>query len=100
MTTKEAIDSLEERIRTIAEMHSRARIEIDKLQKINTERLAKIRALQEDMRRDKEEIARMRLSMALGGGRSDKTAARAQVNRLLREVDKCIAVVASDVHEK
>jgi hypothetical protein len=41
-------------------------------------------------------MTRQRHSEAMAGN-GDKRAARAQVNRLLREVDKCIALVSAKI---
>ena len=65
--------------------------------RINEKQAAKIRALQEQAKRDKEELARLEMAAALNGSDRDKSAARAQVNRLLREVDKCIALVSDRI---
>ena len=48
------------------------------------------------LRQNQEEMTRLRLSEAMAGN-GDKRAARAQVNRLLREVDKCIALVSAKI---
>ena len=37
----------------------------------------------------------MRLADSLAGGSGDREKARARVNRLMREVDKCIALTAA-----
>ncbi|MEG1621882.1 MAG: hypothetical protein RR330_00765 [Alistipes sp.] len=51
------------------------------------------RTLQEQIRAMDHELSRLQLSAGLAGGGSDKTKARARVNRLMREVDKCIALL-------
>lgn len=39
------------------------------------------------------ELSKMQLAAGLAGGNADKEKARARVNRLMREVDKCIALL-------
>ena len=39
------------------------------------------------------ELARMQLTEGLAGGGRNREKARARVNRLMREVDKCIALL-------
>lgn len=51
------------------------------------------RALQERIKGLESEISRMQLAAGLAGDRQNKDKARARVNRLMREVDKCIALL-------
>ena len=97
MTNKEIIDALEADVRRLMKQHSDAMERLAKLQKANDEQAMKIRSLQAQAKQDKEEISRLRLGEAMVGGGRDTSAARAQVNRLLREVDKCIALVSNEI---
>lgn len=97
MTNKEIIDALEADVRRLMKQHSDATERLAKLQKANDEQAVKIRSLQAQAKQDKEEISRLRLGEAMVGGGRDKSAARAQVNRLLREVDKCIALISNEI---
>ncbi len=78
------------------QQHAAAQQQVERLQREKTEQAAKIRTLGEQVKQQKEEIARLQLGAAMGVGKADKSAARAQVNRLLREVDKCIALISSE----
>jgi hypothetical protein len=51
------------------------------------------RSLKEELARAEKRIARLELQEGLSSGEGDKKAARARVNRLIREVDKCIALL-------
>ena len=42
----------------------------------------------------KAEIQRLRLAEGLSGNSADNSKSRARINQLLREVDKCIALLA------
>ena len=97
MTNKEIIDALETDVHRLMKQHSDAMERLAKLQKVNDEQAMKIRSLQTQTKQDKEEIARLRLGEAMVGNGRDKSAARAQVNRLLREVDKCIALISDEI---
>ena len=44
-------------------------------------------------------IARLQLRDGLSGGVADKEQARARINRLLREVDRCIALLGKNAGE-
>ena len=53
----------------------------------------KLEADCEQLRELKAEVQRLRLAESLSGNVTDKTKSRARVNLLLREVDKCIALL-------
>ena len=57
------------------------------------------RALEERNRELDAEVARMQLTEGLAGGSTNRDKARARVNRLMREVDKCIALLESQPSE-
>lgn len=52
-----------------------------------------LRKQQEEIVALKAEVQRLRLAESLGGNTADKAKSRARVNQLLREVDKCIALL-------
>ena len=43
-----------------------------------------------------QQLSRMQLSDGLSGGGADKERARARINRLLREVDRCITLLTEN----
>lgn len=55
------------------------------------------RHLEERLRTMDHELERMQLSEGLAGNSANKEKARARVNRLMREVDKCIALLNKPV---
>ena len=97
MAEKEIIATLEANVRTLMDLHTKAVAQMADLQRKNEEQALKIRSLQQQLRHEQEEAARLRLSDAMSGGGGDKRAARVQVNRLLREIDKCIALVSAKI---
>lgn len=97
MTNKEIIDALTADVRKLMKQHAATVEQLRAAEQANGEMALKIRSLQELAKANKEEIARLRLGNALATGSGDKSAARAQVNRLLREVDKCIALISNEI---
>ena len=97
MTNKEIIDALTADVRRLMKQHADAVEQLRSALKTNAEQALRIRSLQEEAKANKEEIARLRLGAALEKSGGDKSAARAQVNRLLREVDKCIALISNEI---
>jgi replication fork clamp-binding protein CrfC len=94
MAQKDITATLEANVRALMSQYAKAVAEMERLQRKNEEQAMKIRELQQQVRADKEEITRLQLAEAMGGA-GDKKVARSQVNRLLREVDKCIAIVST-----
>ena len=94
MAQKDITATLEANVRALMSQYAKAVAEMERLQRKNEEQAMKIRELQQQVRADKEEITRLQLAEAMGGA-GDKKVALAQVTRLLREVDKCIAIVST-----
>lgn len=93
MVDKSVITNLETRVgqliddhRRLSELCSELTAQCDAL------RLEK-RTLEERVKTLDKELARMQLTEGLAGGSRNKEKARARVNRLMREVDKCIALL-------
>lgn len=93
MADKSVIGNIEARVRQLIGEHRRLRevcaeltAERDALRKEN-------RALEERNRALDAEVARMQLAEGLAGESGNRDKARARVNRLMREVDKCIALL-------
>ncbi|MCH5335679.1 MAG: hypothetical protein J1D86_07765 [Alistipes sp.] len=54
------------------------------------------RALKMRVRELETQLSKLRLSDGLSGGAADREGARARINRLLREVDRCIALLGGE----
>lgn len=94
MADKEIITALEANVRRLMKQHAEVVEQLSQMQQKNQQQAVKIRTLQQEVRSQKDELTQLRLSEAMGGS-GDKRVARAQVNRLLREIDKCIALVSA-----
>ena len=55
-----------------------------------------LREHQEQIIELKEELKRLRLAEGLAGVGSDKAKSRARINQLMREVDRCIALLTKE----
>lgn len=97
MTSKEIIASLSADVERLIKLHEGAMQEVASLREKSSEQSSKIRSLQEQLKQAKAEAAKSSLREAMTGGVANKAAARAQVNRLLREVDKCIKMVSNRI---
>lgn len=93
MADKSVIANIEARIGALIEDHSRLSAlcreltaERDALKIANRAQEERIRALD-------AEVGRMQLAEGLSGGGRNRAKARARVNRLMREVDRCIALL-------
>ena len=97
MTSKELVATLSEDVRRLVAEHSAATEELRTMRQKNNDQAARIRTLQQQLKESKAEVARLQLGEALGASRTTSPAARAQINRLLREVDKCIALLSDEI---
>ena len=91
MAEKSVITNIENRIRQLMDDHKRLSDQCAELTAQRDSLKAENRTLQERIRELDGELSRMQLTEGLTGGNRDK--ARARVNRLMREVDKCIALL-------
>jgi multidrug resistance efflux pump len=97
MSSKEIIKALTADVERLINLHSAAMEEIATLREQCNEQSAKIRSLQGQLRDAKAEAEKASLHAAIAGSVSNKSAARAQINRLLREVDMCIEMVSNRI---
>lgn len=93
MADKSVISNLEARARQLIEAHRRMAEHCAELEAQQEALRAEKRSLEGRVRELDAEVARMQLTEGLAGGSSNREKARARVNRLMREVDKCIALV-------
>ena len=97
MNSKEIIATLTADVERLIKLHNSAMAEIATLREKSSEQSASIRSLQEQLRAAKAESEKASLHAAIAGSVSNKAAARSHINRLLREVDKCIAMVSNRI---
>lgn len=93
MADKSAIVHIESGVRQLIEDHKRLRELCSELTSERDTLKAETRSLQERVRLLDAQLARTRLAEGFAGDSSDRDKARARVNRLMREVDKCIALL-------
>ena len=97
MTNKDTIKALVADVERLMKLHESAMAEVVALREKSSEQAQTIRALQEQLRDAKAEVEKASLHAAIAGSVSNKAAARSHINRLLREVDKCIAMVSNRI---
>ena len=97
MNSKAIIESLTADVERLMKLHNSAMEEVVALREKSGEQSEKIRTLQEQLREAKAEVEKASLHAAIAGSVSNKAAARSHINRLLREVDKCIAMVSNRI---
>ena len=97
MSNKDIIATLTADVERLMQLHDSAMAEVAALRAKSSEQNATIRTLQEQLRGAKAEAEKAAVHAAIAGSVSNKAAARAHINRLLREVDKCIAMVSNRI---
>lgn len=93
MADKSVINDLGNRIRQLVDDHKRLSGQCMQLAVQRENLRADNRALQERIRTLEAELSRKELTEGLAGAGPNREKARARVNRLMREVDKCIALL-------
>ncbi len=93
MADKSVITNLEARIRQLIDDHRRLSESCVELTLQRDALRVENRTLEERVRTLDAEVARMQLAEGLAGESRNRDKARARVNRLMREVDKCIALL-------
>ena len=93
MADKSVITNIEARVRQLIDDHKRLSDLCAELTAQRDTLRSEKRTLEERVRELDAELARMQLTEGLAGGGSNREKARARVNRLMREVDKCIALL-------
>ena len=97
MANNKIIEALAADVERLMKLHDSAVAEIAELREKSEEQRNKIRHLQEQFKEAKAEAAKASLREAIEGNTSNKSVARAHINRLLREVDKCIDMVSNRI---
>jgi hypothetical protein len=96
MSENKVVQRLESSIDKMLEQYTLASEEVARLQMLTAAQQRKIRTLQQQLSDAERALAQAKLSTAMVSG-VDTKAARAQINRLLREVEKCIELVSAKI---
>lgn len=96
MAENEVVQRLEANIDKLLDKYALASEEVARLQMLTAAQQRKIRTLQQQLSDTERALAQAKLSDAMLGS-SDTKAARAQINRLLREVEKCIELATAKI---
>ena len=97
MANNKIIEALAADVERLMKLHDSAMAEVVALREKSSEQAQTIRTLQEQLRDAKAEVEKASLHAAIAGSVSNKAAARSHINRLLREVDECIAMVSNRI---
>lgn len=93
MAVKSIIVELEGRLVQLMEEHARMAAQCKKLTAERDALKEEKRALEVRLRELNRELSTQQLATGLAGAGANKEKARTRVNRLMREVDKCIALL-------
>lgn len=94
MACKSIIAHIAAQTERIIERYEKLEADCEQLRQERDRLRAEVRGQQERLLELQTEVQRLRLAEGLGGGKTDKAKSRARINLLLREVDKCIALLA------
>ena len=97
MAELNVVERLSASIDKVLDQYTLATEEVARLQMLADALQRKIRTLQQQLSDAERALAQAKLSSAFIGSGEDVKAAKAQINRLLREVEKCIELVSAKV---
>ena len=93
MAEKSVITTLESRVKQLMDDHKRLSEVVRELTTEVTKLKGEKRGLEEENKSLRTELQRKELAEGLAGDSRNREKARARVNRLMREVNKCIALL-------
>lgn len=93
MADKSVITNLESRVKQLMDDHRRLSEVVRSLTAETASLKAEKRSLEEENKQLRTELHRKELTEGFAGESRNRDKARARVNRLMREVDKCIALL-------
>ena len=93
MADKSVITTLESRVKQLLDDHKRLSGVVRELSAENARLKSEKRTLEEENKSLRTDLQRKELAEGLAGESRNRDKARARVNRLMREVDKCIALL-------
>lgn len=93
MACKSIISHIQAQAERVIAQHENIEAQVAMLTSERDALKAELRKQQEENMALKAEVQRLHLAQSLGGKTADKTKSRARINQLLREVDKCIALL-------
>ncbi|MBR3702618.1 MAG: hypothetical protein IKM12_03610 [Alistipes sp.] len=93
MACKSIISHIQAQVERVIAQHEKIEAQVATLTSERDTLKAELRKQQEENMALKAELQRMQLAQSLGGNTADKAKSRARINQLLREVDKCIALL-------
>ena len=90
---EEALELLQQRVQRVLELYSSRKSENEQLIQRNEELEGRIRLEQEKLKEIEDKYNKLKISKALIASSNDVHDAKLKVNRLVREIDKCIALL-------
>ena len=93
MSKSAVIESIGQKARRLMADNRTLRAEVEQVSKQHDKLKVENRTLKEELSQAAKRIAKLELQNGFESGGGDKKAARARVTRLIREVDKCIALL-------
>ena len=91
--SKKIVESLKEKVAKIIDDNRSLRQELSRLTEDYAKAVQEKRACEENVRRLNRRIETLEISGGLAGNHEDRRIARLRVNKLLREIDKCLALM-------
>lgn len=90
---EEQISNLQDNIKKLLSLYSNQKTSCNELKKLNTELLKKLSLKESEVEALEAKVNTLKLAKSISGDNNDMHDAKIKVTNLVREIDKCIALL-------
>jgi phage shock protein A len=91
--SNEIVQSLQKRISELISLYQKSKEEKENLIHEKMELMEKVETLNREMEKLNHQYETLKLAKSLSGNNGDSHEAKLKINRIVREIDKCIALL-------
>ena len=89
----DSVDTLKDKVRKVISMYQQQKDKNEQLNKENQELINKLKSAEQKLNELENQYKKLKLAKTMMASSHDVRDARLKVNRMVREIDKCIALL-------
>ncbi len=89
----DSVDTLKDKVRKVVSMYQQQKEKNEKLNKENQELINKLKSAEQKLNELENQYKKLKLAKTMVASSQDARDAKLKVNRMVREIDKCIALL-------
>lgn len=89
----DSVDTLKDKVRKVVSMYQQQKEKNEKLNKENQELINKLKSAEQKLNELENQYKKLKLAKTMVASSHDARDAKLKVNRMVREIDKCIALL-------